>query len=83
MTDILFCSLPYTNLDYIYSAPAILKGVVTTNGYQAHTRDLGVELFKFCHSNLEQFYRVQQYFLTKESEHTELIDEFYNKFIEK
>ena len=82
MTDILFCSLPYTNLDYIYSAPAILKGVVTTNGYQAHTRDLGVELFKFCHSNLEQFYRVQQYFIANKSEHGELVDEFYNKFID-
>ena len=82
MTDILFCSLPYTNLDYIYSAPAILKGVVIANGYQAHTRDLGVELFKFCNSDLEQFYRVQQYFLTNKSERTELVDEFYKKFIE-
>ena len=80
MTDILFCSLPYTNLDYIYSAPAILKGVVIANGYQAHTRDLGVELFEFCNSNLEQFYHVQQYFLTDDSEHTELVDEFYKKF---
>ena len=82
MTDILFCSLPYTNLDYIYSAPAILKGVVTANGYQAHTRDLGVELFKFCNSDLKQFYRVQQYFVANNSEHAELIDEFYNKFID-
>ena len=82
MTDILFCSLPYTNLDYIYNAPAILKGVVVANGYRAHTRDLGVELFKFCNSDLEKFYRVQQYFLTDNSEHTDLIDEFYNKFID-
>jgi len=81
MTDILFCSLPYTNLDYIYSAPAILKGVVTANGYQAHTRDLGVELFKFCNENLEKFYSVQQHFIANKSEHGQIINEFYTQFI--
>lgn len=82
--DILFCALPYSNLDHIYSAPAILKGVVVEHGYKACTVDFGCELFKLCNKNVELFTRVQQYFVadTADYESQQIIDQFYNLVIE-
>ena len=64
MKDIIFCSLPYSNLDYIYSAPAILKGVAQQNNFTATTVDFGVELSKLCSEDKALFYRIQNYFIS-------------------
>jgi hypothetical protein len=61
MHDIIFCSLPYSNLDHIYSAPAILKGAAVSNGFTAKTVDFGCELLNQCNRNTDQFDRVQSY----------------------
>ena len=85
MIDILFCALPYSNLDHIYSAPAILKGVVVEHGYTAKTVDFGSELFSLCNMDVDLFTRVQQYFISNKVEDSTvltIIDQFYNNIIE-
>lgn len=64
MLDIIFCSLPYSNLDHICSASAILQGVVKERGYSSKTIDFGCELMKLCDNDPDIFYRVQTYFIT-------------------
>jgi hypothetical protein len=63
MLDIVFCNVPYIHLDYIYPAPAILKGVVQQHGYSARSIDFGIELFKICQRQVDRFYQVQNWFL--------------------
>lgn len=80
MLDIVFCALPYSNLDHINSAPAILKGVVVSCGYTSKTVDFGCELFKLCNHDQDKFQRVQQYFISNHADSTEtqnIIDQFY------
>ena len=64
MLDIIFCSLPYSNLDHICSASAILQGVVKERVYSSKTIDFGCELMKLCDNDPDIFYRVQTYFIT-------------------
>lgn len=82
MLDILFCSIPYSNLDQIYSAPAILKGVVTEHGYTAKTVDFGCELLKLCNGDPDRFYQVQNYFISPDTTHRDTIEEFYTLIID-
>lgn len=90
MLDIVFCSIPYSNLDYIYSAPAILKGIVQSHGFRAKTKDFGLDLYTLCGNNFEKFTEIQTYFITPgkllSTEHLKILDEFYNEicqFIEQ
>ena len=81
MYDIVFCSLPYSNLDHIYSAPAILKGVVTSNGYSAKTVDFGLHLFDLCSRDKTLFDQAQTYFLgpCQDQVINSLISKFYEQ----
>lgn len=83
MHDIIFCSLPYTDLDHIYSAPAILKGVAVANGYQSRSKDLGLMLFDLCHKDKVYFDRVQTYFLgvCDDQDVSQTIQLFYSECI--
>jgi hypothetical protein len=85
MYDIVFCSLPYSNLDHIYSAPAILKGVVQNHGYKAKTVDFGCLLLSLCNNDADLFYKVQNYFITADTPENNndrnIIDIFYNEVI--
>ena len=81
MIDIIFCSLPYSDLDHVYSAPAILKGVVTNEGYTAKTVDFGCALLNQCNKNVNYFSQIQSYFISP-VEITEEIELFYDKCIE-
>lgn len=84
MIDILFCAIPYSNLDHIYSAPAILKGVVIENGYTAKTVEFGHELFKLCNNDVDLFTSVQQYFISNKNEDKvvlDIVERFYNNTI--
>lgn len=65
MYDIIFCTLPVVAIDQIYSAPALLKGIVKSAGFKSRTFDFGIDLYKFCNKNLEQFTRIQNYFITR------------------
>ena len=65
MYDIIFCTLPVVAIDGIYSAPALLKGIVQSAGFKSRTFDFGIDLYKFCNKNFEQFARIQNYFVTK------------------
>lgn len=85
MLDIVFCALPYSNLDHIYSAPAILKGVAVTNGFQANTVDFGCKLLNQLDRNVEKFNATQIYFITAEDnsfKHYLDIEKFYNNCID-
>lgn len=68
MLDIVFCSLPYSNLDHIYSAPAILKGVVEANGFRAKTIDFGCELLNQVDRNENKFNQAQLYFISTDKQ---------------
>lgn len=83
MHDIIFCSLPYSDLDHIYSAPAILKGVAMANGYQARTKDFGLMLFDICNRDKVYFDRVQSYFLgmCDDQDVQQTIERFYSECI--
>ena len=65
MYDIIFCTLPVVAIDQIYSAPALLKGIVKSAGFKSRTFDFGIDLYKFCNKNLEQFARIQNYFVAQ------------------
>jgi hypothetical protein len=65
--DIIFCSIPFSDLDHIYSAPAILKGVVESEGYTAKTIDFGLELFKLCNRDRIIFDNIQHYFYSADA----------------
>lgn len=85
MLDIVFCSVPYSDLDHIYSAPAILKGVVQNHGYSAKTVEFGCTLFELCHKDLAKFHQIQKYFISNTDatpEQSEVIAEFYDTVID-
>jgi hypothetical protein len=84
MHDFVFCSLPYSDLDHIYSAPAILKGVIIDNGYSAKTVDFGLLLFDLCSRDKALFDQTQTYFLGPNADpNTEhLISTFYTKCLD-
>lgn len=86
MLDIIFCSIPYRDLDQIYSAPAILKGVVKAHGYSAQTKDFGIDLLEICDRNTELFNRVQNYFISPNnplsSDEQTILDKFYQHIVE-
>lgn len=81
--DIVFCSLPPLGMDRIYSAPAILKGVVESAGYQSRCFDLSSDFFhQFCDSNFDVFARLSNYFVVPNAkfdpEELARIDHFYD-----
>lgn len=85
MLDIVFCALPYSNLDHIYSAPAILKGVATSNGYKAKTVDFGCQLLNQFDRDVEKFNAAQIYFITAQQnnfEYQQQIEKFYDTCID-
>ena len=84
MYDIVFCSLPYSDLDHVYSAPAILKGVVVSNGFTAKTIDFGSELFKQLDRDIARFNSAQIYFISPDASDLALnkdIEQFYSNCI--
>jgi hypothetical protein len=86
MIDIVFCSIPYSNIDTVYSAPAVLKGVVEQHGYSAKTKDFGVTLYELCEYDVDVFYDLQQYFITGNYKSTlekqQILDKFYQTIID-
>jgi tRNA A37 methylthiotransferase MiaB len=86
MYDIIFCSLPYSNLDQIYSAPAVLKGVAVANNYQAKTIDFGITLLNLCNKDIDLFNRVQTYFISPDNildpPEKKILDLYYEQIIE-
>lgn len=79
MHDIIFCSLPYSNLDQIYSAPAILKGVAVSNGFKSKTVDFGCMLLNQLNRDVDKFNSAQTYFISSGNAltHKEDINRFY------
>jgi len=86
MLDIIFCSIPYRDLDQIYSAPAILKSIVQDNGYQAQTKDFGLDLLELCDRNVELFLKIQSYFTVPDNPLTKqqqlILDRFYQQIVD-
>lgn len=85
MYDIIFCSLPYSNLDHINSAPAILKGVSVSNGFSAKTVDFGCQLFNQLNRKFDTFQQTQVYFITpvdNNFKNYSFIEKFYDDCIE-
>lgn len=83
--DIIFCELPYSDVDQVYSAPAILKGVAIANGYTSKSKIFGVELFKMCGRDSVIFNKLQQYFMSPnnplDAEQQVILDKFYDDMI--
>jgi hypothetical protein len=61
--DIIFCTLPPLGVDRIYSAPAILKAVVQSDGYRAKCFDFVADLFNFCDKDFETFGNINRSFV--------------------
>jgi hypothetical protein len=84
--DIIFGALPYSDLDHIYSAPAILKGIAVSNNYQAKTVDFGLVLLDLCDRNIDLFARVQSYFVSPGTSLTEselqILNKFYSQIVD-
>ena len=76
MLDAVIFSLPYTNLDQIQSAPAILSGVLNHNGFKSKGFDFGTELFELCNRDVDLFYETQNYFLAADQESNTIVEEF-------
>ncbi len=85
MLDIVFCSIPYSNFDRVYSAPAILKGIAVANGFTAKTKDFGPDLLSMCSQDLSRLDHLQTYFIgpnnLSDSDKL-LIDKFYDKCVD-
>ena len=85
MYDIIFCELPYSNLDNVYSAPAILKGVVIANGYTARTINFGQTLLNLCNKDVHLLNKVQNYFVspgnTLNSQESDILNQLYDEII--
>lgn len=86
MYDIIFCALPYSNLDQIYSAPAILKGIAHDNGFRAKTVDFGLVLLDACNRDIDVFNRVQNYFIspgnTLSDQESDILNKFYSTVVD-
>lgn len=86
MIDIIFCSVPFTNINYIYSAPAVLRGIAEAEGYTATTKDFICDLFGLCNQDLDKFHEVQNYFinpgLADEFRYSDIINAFYKNAVE-
>lgn len=83
--DIIFCSLPYSEIELPYSAPAILKAIVKAEGYTAKTKDFGMVLFDLCGRDAILMGKLQHYFISPTNPLTEseqkIKDKFYDEII--
>lgn len=79
--------MPMLGMDRIYSAPAILKGVVNNAGYKSRCFDFASIFFhKFCNSDFEVFGRLSNYFVVQnvqfEPHEFEVIHRFYDYIVD-
>ena len=83
--DIVFISIPYSEISQMYSAPAILKSIVEHEGFKSKARDFGVDLYRVCERDFSRFNTIQNYFINDEQilekEDLALLDEFYDLMI--
>lgn len=86
MYDIVFCALPPLALDRVYSAPALLKGLVISKGYKAKTFDFAIELFKRCNKEIKIYTSLLEYFWSTSkiltSDEKLIIDGWYDSVID-
>ena len=83
--DIVFCTIPYSEVSQVYSAPAILKSIVEHEGFTARTHDFGIDLFKACGKDFERFNQVQNYFIDDDDavskQDQQIVHDFYDTVI--
>lgn len=84
--DIIFCVLPPMLADRIYTTPAVLKGIVQSQGYRARCFDFSIELLNYCQRDTSLFARIQNYYMIanieQSAEEEKIVKEFYNKIID-
>jgi hypothetical protein len=80
--DIIFCTLPPLGVDRIYSAPAILKAVVQSNGYRARCFDFVLDLFNLCDRNFDTYGNINQHFVFGNTSLTPHEEQIKEKFFE-
>jgi radical SAM superfamily enzyme YgiQ (UPF0313 family) len=84
--DMLLINVPWSDMDVPFCAPAILKGIAESSGYNIRTRDFNIDFkFKFCKGNQRTFERQQDYFISipRDSDNRSLIYSFYDYIIEE
>ena len=62
----IICSLPYNALDVPPCAPALLKGIVQEAGFSVYTKDLSVDLYEYLNKDINEFFRLQEWFINTE-----------------
>ena len=80
--DIIIANLPWSDLTVPHSAPAILKGIAESHGYSVKTIDFNLDLYeKICKKNTQTYFKLEDYFVSFNSERNKLLDRFYNHVI--
>lgn len=80
--DIFLVNLPWWDADIPYCAPAVLKGIAHSHGYYIKTHDFSLDLLhKFCHGDVDQYSRLQSYFLTADKRTYDTVEKFYKHIV--
>ena len=82
--DMLLINLPWADLQVPYCAPAVLKGIAESAGFKIQTHDFNIDFkFQFCHNDQERFEELQDYFISVDNTHTELMNNYYDYIIDR
>lgn len=85
-TDIFLVSLPWWDNHLPACAPAVLKGIVESQGFKMKTYDSNIDLqWEICGNDIDLYNSLFSYFfLSQENyQHQDLIDKFYDVVIDK
>lgn len=85
--DMLLVNLPWADLQTPYCAPALLKAIGETHGYNIKTKDYNIDLKKeFCKNDQKFFEELQDYFISfvnnDNFQYQDTIEKFYDFIID-
>ena len=82
--DMLLVNLPWADLQVPYCAPAVLKGIAESAGFKIQTHDFNIDFkFQFCQNDQDRFEELQDYFISIDKTHDDLINDYYDHIIDK
>lgn len=82
--DMLLVNLPWADLQVPYCAPAVLKGIAETAGFNVKTHDFNIDFkYHFCNNDHQKFEELQDYFISVGNKNTNVINDYYDYIIEK
>lgn len=85
-SDIFLITLPWWENNVPPCAPAVLKGIVESQGFVCKTYDSNIDLqWEICNNDLDLYNSLFSYFFLPQTDypHQDLIDRFYDHVIDK